>query len=187
MKLKLNALFTFIAASLLLAGNSLYAQEAQTPVYSVDEIIVKAPDLVGQTVNVQGKAQHVCAHSGRKIFLVTTDGQKTFRFNAGKNIDKFDKNAVSKIVTITGIVAEQQVTLEQLDKQEALAIEAEKTKKEAEHCASEAKAEGQNVKATPLQRIQAQKEKLKKQIEEGGKPYLSYYSVGQCNAYSIAQ
>jgi hypothetical protein len=185
MKQKINLLLIIFAVANLFTFSVLKAQTVNSQIYTVEEIIEKAPGLVGQTVQVKGKAQHVCAQTGRKIFLATANGSKTFRVNAGKDIDKFDKNAVGKIVTITGIVFEQKVTLENLEKLEAQAIEAEKKQKEAEHCASEAKSEGQDVKASAVQRIQIQKTKLKEQIEKGGNAYLSYYSINNCNVYSI--
>lgn len=163
------------------------ASPATDKIYTVEEITENAPGLVGKTVQVQGKATHVCANTGRKIFLASTDGKKTFRINAGTQIDKFDKAAIGKIVTITGVVFEQRVTLEDLDKQEAKIVEAEKTDKKPEHCASEAKADGQDVSSTAVQRVQAQRIKLKKQIEAGGKAYLSYYSISNANVYSFAQ
>jgi F0F1-type ATP synthase membrane subunit b/b' len=82
------------------------------------------------------------------------------------------------------------VTLEDLNKQEAAAIAAEKVaeaKKVADHCSSEAKANGESLTSTPLQRIQALKNKLKKQVEEGNNNYLSFYSANNCNEYSIVK
>jgi RecJ-like exonuclease len=177
-----NKTILLISALLIFSVNCLIGQ---TKVYSVEELIENAPKLVGQTVTAKGKAQHVCAQSGRKIFLLSTDGKKTLRFNAGKEIDKFDKNAIGKTVTITGVVFEQKVTLENLEKQEVAAKQAELEKKAEEHCSSEAKADGQDVQQTPLKRIQVQIEKLKAQIAKGGNPYLSYYSVYKVNTYTF--
>lgn len=154
-------------------------------VYTVEELLNSISQLAGTEVTVIGRATHVCAHSGNKVFLATSDGKRTVRFNAGSELKKFDRQAVSKTVTITGIVHEQRIDMAALNKQEQAAIEAEKAKKKEHHCSSEVKADGEDVKSTALQRIQMQKTRLQKQIENGGNPYLSFYSVANCNIYSF--
>ncbi len=183
--MKTKNLFSFLTfLSFCIFSSASFAQDT-TKIYTVDEIIANAPKLIGQTVTVKGKAQHVCTQSGRKIFLQTADAKKTLRFNAGKDITKFDPQAVGKQVTITGVVFEQKVTLELLEKQLEAAKKAETVQKEGEHCASDAKAQGQDIKLTPVQRIQAQIDSLKKQTSSGGNPYLSYYSVFKSNSYKF--
>lgn len=191
MKLQLNVLLIAFVAAGLFSFSTVNAQGAKPQVYSVEQIIEKAPVLVGQTVQVKGLVHHVCAQTGRKLFLVTADGKKIFRINAGDKLDKFDDNAVDSTVVATGVVAEQKVTLEDLNKQEAAAIAAEKVQKDkkttAEHCTAEAKSKGENTSATPVQRVQAMKDKLNKQIAEGKNPYLSFYTVDNSNEYSIVR
>ena len=191
MKRKLNLLLVIFAAANLFTFTTVQAQTANPQVYSVEQIIEKAPTLVGQTVQVKGLVQHICDKSGRKLFLSTKDGSKTFRFNAGKLIDVFDENALDSTVIAVGVVVEQRVTLEDLNKQEAAAIAAEKAikakKAKADHCTSEAKANGENVAITPLQRIQIQKDKINKQVAEGKNNYLSFYSANNCNEYHIVK
>ncbi len=190
MKKQLNVLLIIFAAANLFLLSPVQAQNTKFSLYSVDEIIEKAPTLVGKTVTVKGTVQHICEHTGRKLFLETADGKNTFRFNAGKKINKFDESALDNEVLATGIVAEQRLTLEDINKQEAAAIAAEKAqkaKKTAEHCTSEAKANGENTAATPLQRIQALKNKLNKQIATGKNNYLSFYTIDDTNEYSIVK
>ena len=143
--------------------------------------------MVGKTVTVKGTVQHICEKTGRKLFLETADGKKTFRLNAGTKIDKFNENALDTVVIASGVVAEQKVTLEDLNKQEAAVVAAEKAKKVAEHCTSEAKANGENTAATPVQRVQALKDKLNKQVEAGKNNYLSFYTIDNVDEYSIVK
>jgi len=191
MKQKLNVLLIVFAAANLFLLNSTQAQNTQTSkVYTVDEIIESAPTLVGKTVTVKGTVQHICEKTGRKLFLETADGKKTFRLNAGTKIDKFNENALDTVVIASGVVAEQKVTLEDLNKQEAAVAAvaaAEKAQKVAEHCTSEAKANGENTAATPVQRVQALKDKLKKQVEAGKNNYLSFYTIDNVDEYSIVK
>ena len=187
MKRQLNVLLVVLVATTFFQLNKVQAQNAASKVYSVDEIIENAPALVGQTVAVKGTALHICEQTGRKLFLETADGKKTFRFNAGSKIDKFNEDALGNEVIATGVVAERRLTLEDLNKQEAAAIAAEKAKKAAGHCTSDAKANGENTAATPLQRVQALKDKLNKQITAGKNSYLSFYTINDTNEYSIVK
>lgn len=177
-----------VATILLCAVNVNAVSTPEEATYSVDQLIAKASSLVGKSVQVKGICNHVCATSGRKIFLRNADGTKLFRFNAGSKISRFDPAARTKEVTIQGVVAEQRIFKEDLDRQEARALEAEKVQAvKKEHCTTDAKANGEDERATPVQRIRAQKNKLDKQIAAGGKNYLAIYTVNECNDYSIAK
>jgi hypothetical protein len=182
---KISLLLFAIAAIALLPFSRIQAQTAK--VYSVEEMTEKAPSLVGQTVQIKGLAQHVCSHSGRKLFLATADGKKTFRVNAGTAFQRFDENIIDTTVVATGIVTENKTFMETLNKQEAALIAAEKAKKEPDHCTSEAKANGENTSATPVQRITALKEKLQQQIKDGKNNYLSSYTIDNCTEYHISK
>jgi hypothetical protein len=191
MKKQLTALLIIFAATNFLSQANAAAPNSNSKVYSVAEIIEKAPTLVGQTVQVKGLVSHICEKSGRKLFLAVPDNSKTFRFNAGDKITVFDENAVDSTVIATGVITETRITLEDLNKQEVAAIAAAekvaKAKKPADHCTSEAKANGENTAATPLQRIQTQKETIKKQVAEGKNNYLSFYAANSCNEYKIVK
>jgi len=193
MKLQLNSILIVFALVNLFTISNVQAQTANSHVYSVDEIIQKAPNLVGQTVQVKGLVSHICEKSGRKLFLAVADNSKTFRFNAGDKIEVFDENAVDSTVIATGVITETRITLEDLAKQEKAAIAAAEkiakaTKKvAADHCTSEAKANGENTAATPLQRIQTQKDQISKQVAEGKNNYLSFYAANNCNEYKIVK
>lgn len=174
---------TAALAILFSTSTALMAATAE-PVYTVDQIVVKTSELVGKIVTVKGKCKHVCSSSGKKIFLSTEAG-KLLRFNAGDKVDRFDRAALSKQVTITGVVTEHRTYMVTLEKLEAKALETEKTKAAAEHCGTDAKANGEDTASTPVQRIRTQKEKLSKQIADGGKDYLATYTIDSCNDYSF--
>ena len=196
MKKQFMALLIVFAATNFLSLSNAATPADNDKVYTVEEIIEKAPALVGQTVTVKGLVQHICDKTGRKLFFATPDGSKTFRFNAGDKIDVFNENAIDSIVIATAVIVEQKVTMEDLNKQEAAAVAAAekaalaaKAKKveKADHCTSEAKANGESTTATPVQRVQALKAKLNKQIAEGKNNYLSFYNGAKCNEYKIVK
>jgi hypothetical protein len=180
--MKTNVLFLV----LLMTGLLPIITNAQV-VYTVEEMAVKAPTLVGQTVQLKGVASHVCAVSGRKLFLADADGEKLFRVNAGMNISKFDKLIVDSIVVATGVVTENRTYLADLKKQLVAAKNAAKVQKKLEHCDSEAKAEGITLAATPTQRINEQITNLKKKIKNGGVDFIANYTLNECNIYAITK
>lgn len=158
---------------------------ASEPVYTVDQIMANPAELIDKTVTVKGVCEHVCTSSGKKIFLRNSAG-KLFRFNAGDKVDRFNREALRKTVTITGVMTEKRTYLADLEKLEARLIEIEKKKTPTEeHCTTEAKANGENVNNTALERVRTQKEKLSKQIAEGGKDYLASYTINGCNDYTF--
>jgi hypothetical protein len=171
------------ALAILFSTSTAFMTAAAEPIYTVDQIVVKTSELVGKTVTVKGKCKHVCSSSGKKIFLSTEAG-KLLRFNAGDKVDRFDRAALSKQVTITGVVTEHRTYMVTLEKLEAKALETEKNKV-VEHCSTDAKANGEDTASTPVQRIRTQKEKLSKQIADGGKDYLATYTINSCNDYSF--
>ncbi|MCX6308925.1 MAG: hypothetical protein NTY32_08920 [Bacteroidia bacterium] len=172
--------------ALLVAAFLPFSANAQA-VYSVEEMAVKAPTLVGQTVQIKGLASHVCAVTGRKLFLTDSDGEKLLRVNAGNDIAKFDKAIVDSTVIATGVVTENRTYLTDLKNQLVAVKEATKAQKKLEHCDSEAKAEGMKLAATPTQRINEQIANLKKQIKSGGVDYLANYTINDCNIYAVTK
>jgi len=176
----------FVATALFSFGNAA-TPASKVKVYTIDEIIVKAPSLVGQTVQVKGLVDHVCAITGRKIFFITKKGNKTIRVDAGEKITKFDPQIKDKVVLVSGVVKEQKQTQEDLDRQEAKAIAAKDAKPAGHQCTANMKANGEDPEATLLERIKALKERLKKQIAAGKNNYLSFYSVGNCEEYSVVK
>lgn len=164
---------------------SLSVEASQPKVFTVEELVSKAAEYSGQVVTLRGRATHICSRTRDKIFLSSTDGKRTFRCNAGSELGVFDRAAVSKMVTITGVLTEQRVTMDDLVKREQTAIEAERLQKAEHHCSSEAKANAEDTRSTVRQRIVAQQNRLKRQIEAGGKPYLSFFSLTNCQTYSF--
>ena len=64
----------------------------------------KAGDYVGQKVKVKGIVDHVCKHGGKKILLVSDNGD--VHINSDK---RFDEDLTGKEITVIGIVKEFRV------------------------------------------------------------------------------
>ena len=72
---------------------------------SINDFATKAKDLVGQEVTIKGVAQHICSHSGRKLFLSPTEGGETLvTVFTNPDMKPFDKETIGKTYTVKGIV-----------------------------------------------------------------------------------
>ena len=90
MKTKLMVAVVLMAACLTMisCGNA-KKQQAQTAeqvvaAMSIDDVMAKAPELVDQTVVIEGVCTHTCSHGAKKMFLVGSDDSKTLRIEAGE-------------------------------------------------------------------------------------------------------
>ncbi len=77
---------------------------------SVDELLMNAEALAGESVIVEGLCTHVCTKSGMKLFLQGTDKTKTLRAESGATLGKFEPASVDKMVRVRGKLVEEQVS-----------------------------------------------------------------------------
>lgn len=77
---------------------------------NVDELLMNAEALAGESVIVEGLCTHVCTKSGMKLFLQGTDKTKTLRAESGATLGKFESASVDKMVRVRGKLVEEQVS-----------------------------------------------------------------------------
>lgn len=77
---------------------------------NVDELMMNAEALAGETVIVEGLCTHVCTKSGMKLFLRGTDDTKMIRAESGSTLGKFDPAIVDKHVQVRGKLVEEQIS-----------------------------------------------------------------------------
>jgi len=80
------------------------AEEVETPVLALGEFDTKAGDFVNKEVKVQGIVDHVCKHGGKKILLVTDDGD-VHVFSE----ERFDEALMGSEILVTGVVLEEKI------------------------------------------------------------------------------
>lgn len=125
---------------------------------TVDRVLVSADSLSGHEVVFEGVCTHICAHGGRKIFVMGSDDSKVLRVEADGSIGSFPKETVNSIVVVKGILAEDRIDEAYLD-------------------AWEQKAQGQADIKNAFDRIGDFRSKIASRTEKEGKPYLSFYHV----------
>lgn len=163
--------------------------EATADAYSVDLLLEDADGLVSQDVAVEGVCTHICAHGGRKIFLMGSDDTKTIRIESNDELGAFASECVNSMVTVTGKVIETRIDEAYLAKWEADA-KAETAEKhgdgEGAGCSSEQKAQNEQQANTVQDRINNFRKRIAEEKEKTGKAYLSFYHI-EADAYEIAK
>lgn len=183
MKAKWMVAVTMIAACLVMVscGGNKKQQNAEETVValSIDDVLAKAPELIDQSVVIEGVCTHTCSHGAKKMFLVGSDDTKTIRIEAGE-LGAFDTKVVNNIVTVKGIIKEERIDEAYLQDWETRL----KNQTEEKHgneegeggCDTEKNARGETANTTEG-RIADFRAKIAAEKEATGKEYLSFYHV----------
>ncbi len=125
----------------------------------VKDFQAKADEFVGKTIYVSGTVDHVCKHGGKKVVIVSDDGEASLKIMAGDKISKFDKEIEGETINVLGTVQEKRVDEAYLSDWEDEVKEHHKT-------------------TDPEYKEDMEKiAELRKKIKESKKGYLSFYSM----------
>lgn len=181
MKLKtiLVALVAIVAVGIVSCTKTQNAEETvccENCTVSVDSLMANAANMVGDTITVEGVCSHLCAHGGRKAFLLGVDSTLILRCEATPEMGgAFSPESVGKTLKVTGVVCEQRIGEEEVAAMEARYAEASKAEKTHEACDTEKKAQGQEGLNTFEDRMADYRAKIAARNEAEGKNYLSFY------------
>ncbi len=78
--------------------------QSEIPMIALGEFDAKAGDFVNQEVKVEGIVDHVCKHGGKKLLLVSDEGDVHVESD-----NRFKDEIVGSDVVITGVVSEFRV------------------------------------------------------------------------------
>ena len=108
--------YIFFAALILLLGSCgnrtdqpQQAENTGIPVLTVANFDSLAGQHIGKEVQIEGLVDHVCRHSGKRMFLVQTEGEGRVKVVTGENIPSFDVALEGNEVIVQGIVDELKV------------------------------------------------------------------------------
>lgn len=76
----------------------------KTPLLAIAEFDTKAGDFVSKEVKVKGIVDHVCKHGGKKLLLVTDDGNVHVTSDT-----RFDEELVGSEIALNGVVVEERI------------------------------------------------------------------------------
>lgn len=146
-------------------------QETASTAMDVDVLLTNAADFVGKEVEVEGICTHICKHGARKIFLM---GETNSIRVEGGEVGKFDQKCVNSIVNVIGTLEETRIDEAYLQKWEAkIAAEVKENHGDGENGCDAEKNARKEKGNSPQERI----DNFRKQIEDGGKDYISFYHI----------
>jgi len=76
----------------------------ETPQIVIGEFNTKAGDFVNKEIQVKGIVDHVCKHGGKKILLVTDEGDVHVTSE-----ERFDETLKGSEIMLTGVVLEERI------------------------------------------------------------------------------
>lgn len=76
----------------------------ETPEISMAEFDVKAGNFIDKEIKITGIVDHVCKHGGKKILMVTDDGDVHVFSD-----ERFDEALMGSEIEVTGIVLEERI------------------------------------------------------------------------------
>ena len=79
-------------------------QVTETPLIAIAEFDNKAGEFVSKEVKVKGIVDHVCKHGGKKLLLVTDDGNVHVTSDT-----RFEESLVGSEIALNGVVAEERI------------------------------------------------------------------------------
>ncbi|MDR0823689.1 MAG: hypothetical protein LBN74_01240 [Prevotella sp.] len=92
--------------------------DSNLPVYELDDLLAVADQQVDKEVIVKGFVTHTCKHSGKRCFIVGNNENASMRVEAGGNIGGFNRELVGSELAINGIVKENRLTKEYINRME---------------------------------------------------------------------
>ena len=136
---------------------SMEAAETETPVIALGEFETKAGNYVDQEVMVEGIVDHICKHGGKRLLLVTDEGDVHVDAET-----RFDESIEGSSIALTGIVREFRV-----DEGYCLKMEEDNIKSHSE---------GQTDEEM-FEHKKAQIQEYRDEMAEKGVDHLSFYSL----------
>ena len=94
---------------------------------------------IDQEMIVKGTVNHVCSHSGRRCFLIDSTGEYSIRVEATGTIESFSKEIMGTEISVKGILREERLTSDEIEKMEADVQEKhpEDNENNGENCSAE--------------------------------------------------
>jgi hypothetical protein len=160
---------------IMLSCNSVQKEKSETKkvtqtALTIEQVMQTAADNVGNEVHFKGTVNHVCAHSGKRCILKTSDGKLSIRVEATGKLEGFSKELAGNDLIVKGILREKKLDANYIDKWEADVKAKHADEASGEHCSSEMA----NIK------------EMRDWMKENNKDYYAIYFVDG-TAYEIVE
>ena len=183
----------FIGMMIVTACGNKAATEAEVTdnTVSVDSLLVNPEAYLGDTISIEGVVSHLCAHGGRKAFVLGSSDSVMIRCDATPEMGgAFPQDCIHHPIMVKGVLVESRLTeddVKQLEAQHAEQVkmiaeqagaeQAAAVEKAATGCETERKAQGQGEIETFEAQIADYRARIAARAEKEGKPYLSSYYI----------
>jgi hypothetical protein len=183
----------FIGMMIVTACGNKAATEAEVTdnTVSVDSLLVNPEAYLGDTISIEGVVSHLCAHGGRKAFVLGSSDSVMIRCDATPEMGgAFPQDCIHHPIMVKGVLVESRLTeddVKQLEAQHAEQVkmiaeqagaeQAAAVEKAATGCETERKAQGQGEIETFEAQMADYRARIAARAEKEGKPYLSSYYI----------
>lgn len=183
----------FIGMMIVTACGNKAATEAEVTdnTVSVDSLLVTPEAYLGDTISIEGVVSHLCAHGGRKAFVLGSSDSVMIRCDATPEMGgAFPQDCIHHPIMVKGVLVESRLTeddVKQLEAQHAEQVkmiaeqagaeQAAAVEKAATGCETERKAQGQGEIETFEAQMADYRARIAARAEKEGKPYLSSYYI----------
>jgi hypothetical protein len=144
-----------------MATEEIAATVIDEPVFGLDDLMAVADKEVDKEVKVTGYVTHTCIHAGKRCFIVGESQKVSIRIEAKGNIGGFNRELVGSKIEVTGILKENRLYQEDIDKRE----EVTNLKKQEDGSAESCEAELNNIK------------EMRQWMKDNNKDYYSFYYI----------
>ncbi len=104
-KVLLSALVLLLFTSQSIDAQSVKSKSKAKPVLiEVNDFHAKAPELVGQTVEIKGMVAHVCKHGGEKMFIMSGNPEIQVKIVPADNVAAFPPELEGSTIEVKGII-----------------------------------------------------------------------------------
>ena len=139
----------------------------------IADVIESSEKNLEKEVYIKGMVEHVCKHSGKRVFILDTINDISIRVESGGNISGFNSELAGMTIAVKGVLKEKQITKEYIDNWESKV----KAKIEEEEHDHDHETEGHSHSCSvEINSIN----KMRKWMKENKKDYYSvYFILGQ--------
>jgi len=192
-KMKKILFMALVMSAFLYSCNSSKTDEATQTAMTVEQIVEKASEFVDKEVILEGTVSHVCKHGGKKMFLMGENPDVKIKIVPNEKLSSFETDLEGSDVTVTGKVIELRIDEEYLANWEAeIKVELESETEDTEHNIAESdpkhlgthKEKKEEVAEEEVEDPYAGVKELRKELQDSGKKYLSFYSI-ECSEFKL--
>jgi len=173
----LKRLFGVLAIAVLLFSFGTKQTESTVEKMNIESLMLSIDNYIDKDVVVNGTVSHVCAHGGKRLFLIAENPDIVIKVIPTEELGVFNKEVEGSIVNIYGKVKELRIDEAYIAEMEAEMKEG--VESEAAHT-HDGEHNGEH-KTVELDSTQIQKiTDMRSEVAASGKGYISQYWI-ECN------